>query len=237
MKKISILLLLAVSMFAFTSCSENESTEDINYIGFESATFDFGVTQDGETSLDVKAFTTQTSSSDRTFTVNIVEASSTADPASYTVPASITVPANTNVGMMNITIADLNIGDAGETLVLEFAPVSGLYTGEQIVLNIARICPFNDLTLDITFDPWPEEVTWELLDGSGATVATGGPYAGASGDFSQSFCLADGTYTFNIYDAYGDGGGPVSLSSNGTSIYASSGGYGAGDSVTFDLGN
>lgn len=72
----------------------------------------------------------------------------------------------------------------------------------------------NSAELNITFDCWPNEVSWELVsDASGNTLASGDGYPGnADGQtFSEIFCLAEGCYTFTIFDSFGDG-------MNGTSI-------------------
>jgi hypothetical protein len=62
--------------------------------------------------------------------------------------------------------------------------------------------------LDLTFDCWANEITWELIsDGSGNVVASGGGYPGDSDGqtVSETFCLAAGCYTFTIFDSFGDG--------------------------------
>ena len=40
---------------------------------------------------------------------------------------------------------------------------------------------------------------------TGATVASGGPYGTAGGTVTESFCAAEGCYTFTIFDSFGDG--------------------------------
>ncbi len=65
----------------------------------------------------------------------------------------------------------------------------------------------NNVTLSITFDNYPEETSWDIKDGGGATVASGGTY-GSQADGSTlviPLCLADACFDFTIYDAYGDG--------------------------------
>jgi lysyl endopeptidase len=62
--------------------------------------------------------------------------------------------------------------------------------------------------LNLTFDCWPNEVSWELVsDATGNTLATGDGYPGdADGQtVTEIFCLAEGCYTFTIFDSYGDG--------------------------------
>lgn len=70
-------------------------------------------------------------------------------------------------------------------------------------------CELNIATVEITTDCWGSETTWEVLDGSNNVVFSGGPYPDSapfgSGTFVTELCLESGCYTFNIYDAFGDG--------------------------------
>ncbi len=69
-------------------------------------------------------------------------------------------------------------------------------------------CAAASLTLDITFDNYPEETAWTLQNSGGATVASGS-YSTANPDGSSITenisGLASGDYTFTITDAFGDG--------------------------------
>jgi hypothetical protein len=72
--------------------------------------------------------------------------------------------------------------------------------------------------LDLTFDCWPNEVSWELVsDATGNVLATGDGYPGnADGTtVSEIFCLAEGCYTFTIFDSFGDGMSGASYTSCG----------------------
>ncbi len=90
----------------------------------------------------------------------------------------------------------------------------------------------NNVTLSITFDNYPEETSWDIKDGGGATVASGGTY-GSQADGSTlviPLCLADGCFDFTIYDAYGDGiccaygSGSYTLTEDASSTVLASGG-------------
>lgn len=79
------------------------------------------------------------------------------------------------------------------------------------------------LTVTIDTDCWGYETYWEIVDGGGSVVASGGntdlvlpggDQSAASGDagayasettISENFCLAAGCYDFTIYDDWGDG--------------------------------
>ncbi len=65
----------------------------------------------------------------------------------------------------------------------------------------------NAVTLTLSTDCWGSETTWEIQDGSGTAVASGGPYTDVTGGetFVENLCLPDGCYDFIINDSYGDG--------------------------------
>jgi hypothetical protein len=69
-------------------------------------------------------------------------------------------------------------------------------------------CATGDLSLTITFDKYPEENSWTVVDASGTTVASK-TYSTANPDGSTVTetisGLAAGNYTFTISDSYGDG--------------------------------
>lgn len=226
--------MIATSFFIFNSC-EDENEVNINYTSFESTSMDFGVELAGSSTNDINIYSTKTTSSARTFNINVLSAS-TADPSSYDVPAAVTIPANSNVGTFSVTISDINIGEEGETLILDIPEEKGIYTGAPITLKVKQVCPLNEVILAITFDDYPEETSWELLDSSDTVIFSGGSYDGQS-TFSKAFCLENGTYTFTIYDVYEDGinaPGNYKLSYNGALI-ASGDAFGASDTTTFTV--
>ncbi|MFZ9028029.1 MAG: S8 family serine peptidase [Crocinitomicaceae bacterium] len=62
--------------------------------------------------------------------------------------------------------------------------------------------------LTIITDCYGSEITWQIdEDGTGTTVATGGPYADITGGETnvENVCLDAGCYVFTINDSYGDG--------------------------------
>lgn len=68
-------------------------------------------------------------------------------------------------------------------------------------------CTDNNVKVSVTFDKYPEEVSWMLTNTTGDTVAMV-KYSTGTTDGSTStkeLCLPDGCYTFTIKDAYGDG--------------------------------
>ncbi|GET25704.1 hypothetical protein [Prolixibacter sp. NT017] len=239
MKKILSFILLFAALFSFNRCENNiKGTNDLNYVTFEATAIDMGVDLNGTTTGDVKVYTTQKTGSDRTFNINVITDETSADPEAYDVPASVTVPANSNVGTLTIGISDVNIGENGETLVLDFQPQEGLFRGKSTTITITQICPYNEVILNMNFDSYPEESYWDLTDADGNVVASvpAGTYDGMEAA-RKKFCLTDGTYTFTMRDAYGDGitaPGGYSLSYNGT-VIASGDEFGTEDATTFTV--
>ncbi|MAT53216.1 MAG: hypothetical protein CMN32_01965 [Saprospirales bacterium] len=95
-------------------------------------------------------------------------------------------------GTYNVTVTD----NAGCT-------ATGSYTVED-----QTPCSQNALTLTIVLDNYPEETSWEITDDAGTVVASSGGTYGSYADgaiVTENICLADGCYTFTIFDVYGDG--------------------------------
>jgi hypothetical protein len=230
------LLLIAVILY---SCNSNEEI-DLNYVGFEKQDYDFGVTRDGETTQDLKIYSTNKVSSDRSFDIFVVEDETTLEPSSYVLASTtVTIPSNENVGTFPLTIKDLNIGE-GKTLVLNFQPKDDTYLGQKMVLNISRVCPYNTVIVKFEFDGYASETTWSITDSSSTVVASGGPWTDGLESFSTELCLEDGTYTFTVNDSYGDGlsypaDGSVTLTSGVNTLYNVVGNFGFTASGSFTV--
>ena len=134
---------------------------------------------------------------------------------------------------------------------LRFNGVSGTTWQGDIAIDAIGIdgtggggggCTDTEVDLTIVLDDYPGETTWTLTDGSGATVASGGPYATANSTVNETFCLADDCYEFTIFDAYNDGiccgfgNGSYSLTSGGSTL-ASGGAFGTSEASPIDIGN
>jgi len=145
--------------------------------------------------------------------------------------------------------AQLDLSDyLGDNIKLRFVGQTGdTWQGDMAIDNLGlstTAAPVEtSLNLSITFDNYPEETTWEIVDGS-TIVAEGGPY-GNYADGSTviiPITVEEGCYDFNIYDAYGDGiccsygNGSYTLSENGL-VIVSGGSFGGGESTSFCVGN
>lgn len=245
MKKITTILAIVFGLMLFTDCKENDDTPTIlgiDFVGFESD-FQIGVDPTGNTSQEVKIAVSQASGADRSFNLSVNADMTTADPSAYSVPSTVTIPANSTVGSFMVDVVGANVNPSGDdVVVLDITnEAEGLFKSAPITLNLKQVCPNPELILDITFDNWPEEIYWRIVNAAGDTVfesatpAGFGAYDGLTGGISRNICLASGSYTFNIFDGFEDGAGPYSLTFDGAVIYTSDGGYGAGESVPFTI--
>ncbi len=101
--------------------------------------------------------------------------------------------------------------------------------------------PEGDLTLRITLDNYPEETSWAITNEGGTTVASGS-YSTSNPDGSTVeetiSGLTSGSYTFTIFDSYGDGiccnygSGFYTLSSTAATI-VTGGEFGTSESTDF----
>lgn len=65
------------------------------------------------------------------------------------------------------------------------------------------------LVLEVTLDYFGSETTWEILDGNGSMMSSGGPYVNNNQGLvmTENICVPEGCYTLWFYDDYGDGMG------------------------------
>lgn len=239
MKKIVYNLLILTLVACFTSCDES-IIEEVEYVTFGADEYSTGVDVGGSASFDIPVYTTNLSSADRSFNVIVDTEGSNAASGSYTVPSSITIPAGSNEGMLTIGLTDTNLGIGVNNLVINFADGEGFFTGESTTLGYIQNCNELNGSVDIIFDGFGSEITWEIIDSLGGVVVSGGPYADGQASVAAPVVLCAGRdYTFTILDSFGDG---LSFPSNGTytftvdgDVKASGGGdFGSEQSTEFD---
>ena len=75
------------------------------------------------------------------------------------------------------------------------------------------------VTIEVTTNPWPTEVSWNLLDANGATILSGGA------PFLLDTCLDGGCYSIDMFDSWGDGwnGSVFSITDNTSGASVSAG--------------
>ena len=108
-----------------------------------------------------------------------------------------------------------------------FSPTRLSYTR----ISCPSPCAFNTVSFSVTSGTWPGEVSWNLVNSGGTTVATGGAPA------AQSLCLPTGCYTLNMFDSFGDGwnGATYTAVLGGTTISTGTLAAGTSGSVQFGV--
>merc|ERR1712232_1522746 len=66
------------------------------------------------------------------------------------------------------------------------------------------LCGKSEIKVDITTDNYGAETSFDIKDSSGDKIMEGDNYESAT-TYTDSTCVADGSYTFSIYDEWGDG--------------------------------
>lgn len=140
----------------------------------------------------------------------------TATADRYTLSAtSVSIPAGETSASVTFTPIDNDVidGDVDFTLTLSSSSSLPLGIGGEGVNAISKTItivddnvPCNDYTISVTTDRWGSETAWDILDSSGNVVAQDGPYTDVADEvYDTAITLADGCYTFRIYDRFGDG--------------------------------
>ena len=165
------------------------------------------------------------------------------------VPAGDPAPtgSGTSVNVNSITITGLNSStdyDAYVRAICGNDNGNSLWSGPVSFTTLDEVC--YTVNLDITFDDYPEETAWQLIEGS-SLIAQGGVTSGSitgypgQSSFSTTLCLVSADYTFVIYDLYSDGiccawgSGSYSLTLDDGTVLASGGSFGASESTDFTL--
>lgn len=243
MKKVISLLLTLTIALIFTSCEEDlKDSNDLNYVALHQ-NFVAEVLPDGNESFDFPVYATQIENFDRTFEVRLIEASSTADPSAYSIPSSVTIPAGASTGYITIDAVGENISSSGsDVLVLQIVSTDGILVGPRATVSLKHLCLNIPVMLEITFDGYASETSWDLQDADGTILysANEGTYADGQAKALTTFCLTPGTYIFTINDYYGDGltypeEGEIIISNGNTELVTISGDFGDTISETFTI--
>ncbi|MDP6945510.1 MAG: hypothetical protein QF464_15280, partial [Myxococcota bacterium] len=83
----------------------------------------------------------------------------------------------------------------------------------------------------------PDEVSWNLIDSTGASVAAGSGYTADYTTYDSTVLLTSGSYTLKMYDAFGDGWnlGTITLSYVTSGDIIASGGLATGGSGSLSV--
>jgi len=80
--------------------------------------------------------------------------------------------------------------------------------------------------LEILFDGFPGQTSWDITDANGAVVASGGSYGSQPGNSALNTnpaCLPDGCYDLNFYDSINNGMCPFQSTASGLSTFITPG--------------
>ncbi len=112
-----------------------------------------------------------------------------------TVTITVSISANTTLTAQVTASGDVNTSNGSQS----------------IAVSLADETNYSAVTVEIATDAYGSETTWNLKNGSGATVASGGPYSDQSsaGAYPQTSVYAtldpNDCYTLTVNDSYGDG--------------------------------
>jgi hypothetical protein len=243
MKKYIYLFFASLAILSFSSCEVSSVDPlDTSFASFISNTMDIGVEAGSEISKEVEIYTTNITNTDRSISVLVVAESTDADAAAYSIPSTVTIPSGTNVGSLKIDIKDVGLSE-DKVLVIRLQSTEETSTGDPLTISLSQLCPNNGIKvkINLSFDGWPEEAAWRILDSDNNTVIESttpfnyGAYAGMTDPLTIKECLPSGTYTIEIYDAYEDGGTDYEVTANGILVFSATGNYGAGKTGTFTI--
>lgn len=243
MKKLKLFFTLCLSIVVFYSCEDLVEAPGTAYASFEVKPADVGVASGSTVTKEVKVYTANITDADRVIDITIGGDTPT---SAYTAPSMVTIPGGSNEGIISIEFNETGLSIIDEnTFTISLVPTADLSVGESTSFKVAQVCPGGEVKIKvaITLDAYPEEVYWRLIsdNGNGSIVMSNSPtpafgaYAGLSGVQEHVACLPSGTYLFQIYDGWGDGAGPVSITGDGAVLFSHSGAYGGGtqSSLTF----
>lgn len=141
----------------------------------------------------------------------------------------------------------------GEVVKLRFNRVTGNTWRADVAIDDVNLTTVDvvdpgecsNIQLSITFDNYPEETRWEILDNNGAIVFSGGTY-GDQADGSTinlTGCVDNGCYDLVFYDSFGDGiccsfgNGTYSLTNTDTgTVLVNGGSFSDSETTEFCLG-
>jgi|TARA_B110000114_G_C15088571_1_gene397376 hypothetical protein len=247
MKKFRILSALFV-FGSFMACEQNDAIIDNVYdnsgqtgVGFTASSTSVAVRPEGASAtLVVQATTTSTTA--RSYDV-VVDATSTGAIGDYTV-GTVTIPADSYDGTLTVSFVDTNLAEGvAYTLVLDLdLPAGVAVVGSKMsTINYNKYLICNDFVLTMNEDTYAAERSWDVVDAAGDVVESGDGYSNISGGqlIVETMTLADGCYTFTIYDSYADGQedgnttGNYSLDCSIINVANGEGNWGASEATDF----
>ncbi len=141
MKKSIIALLVVAMALVSTSCRDSYDDYDSERgatIGFTSPPLELSLPQGGTIPyFPVPFFVTSVSSSDRTFTVVVIEEETTLTPDNYTIETEVLVPANERSGVLAFSAVNNSISSEDfQNLVIAFQSTADVTSGKRYVVSL-----------------------------------------------------------------------------------------------------
>lgn len=247
MKKLKLFSAL-LALVVFTACDKEDAIINNTYdgsqvgVGFTTSGTSVSVKPEGAVvTLGVQS--TVSTSADRSYDVMVNTSLSTGSAGHYTL-GSVVIPAGSYDGVLTVNMIDDGtlVEGISYDLVVELDLPAGVavHTSKSAKISYNKYQLCNDYVLTLNEDYYSSERTWEVVDADGTTVVSGGPYPDNTyGPYVESFTLADGCYTFTIYDSYGDGqydgstNGSYSLDCGISNAASGTGNWGASDTTEF----
>lgn len=107
-----------------------------------------------------------------------------------------------------INLPELELSEGTHTVVITVSnPNNGVDENpdnNSVAISFSTVVG-DEMSVVIRTDNYPAETSWEITDQQGNVVAAGGGYSQTSTIITMPTCLAEGCYTFTIFDSYGDG--------------------------------
>lgn len=241
MKKITNIFLIILSLVLFQNCDDEQFESSIDIVSFAGSSHSTGVDIGGSATYDINVYSSSKASSDLTF--NIAVDATGAGEGSYDVPSTVTIPSGSNEGSFTVNLSDSNLGIGVNALILSFTDVrAGFDHGESTTIEYTQNCEEVIASLDIIFDEYASETSYEITDALGGVVSSADLGTWSDGDASASvtISLCSGRdYTFTINDDFEDGlsypiNGTYTLTIGGEIKVSGGGNFGASESTEFD---
>jgi hypothetical protein len=110
----------------------------------------------------------------------------------------------------NINLPAITLANGANTIVVSVVNPNGSADENANNNSVSISCnaivgPTVTVTVDITFDNYSEETSWEIIQNGNILASSNGFYPAGGNSISESVCLAPGCYDFVISDDYGDG--------------------------------
>lgn len=212
---------LAFAMVAIVSCSDDSDlydTSSIVFVQLENASA-VSITENSGDVVTVGVQLSRPQNNDVTvnFDVDVADASRISlspSNGSLTIPAgeteaSLTLEAIDNDDIDGDVVVTLTLSESSDVLVGLVG--QGIERVSKAITIVDDNVPCNDYTLTINTDFFANETHWYIVDSNGVRVQEDGNWVDGDGvndgrvEKVYNFNLADGCYSFRLWDEFGDG--------------------------------